>query len=287
VLMPTGSMCNKAGVAALTAPGDSVICDAMAHVLRFEGGGSAVLSGVLFEPLATDRGWFTPEQVSAVPLGGNVYQPRSALVCLENTHNFGGGSVWPIEVYEAVCSTARERGSAVFTDGARVLNAVVASGIPAERWAAPVDGIWIDLSKGLGCPGGAVLAGSEEFVAAATRFKYMFGGAMRQSGVLAAAGLYALDHHVERLADDHALAARLAAGLTEVGFAVEEPETNMVFFDPSPAGIGADEVVAGLAERGIRMSAVAGRIRAVTHLDVDEEGIEEAIEAARAVVAGR
>ena len=298
-------MCNKAGVGALTRPGDAVVCEAMAHVMRFEGGGASAISGVMFEPLVTDRGWFTPSDLDAVPVGGNVYQSRSSLVCMENTHNFAGGTVWPIEVYESVAAKARERGSSVFTDGARLLNAVVASGIAADRWAAPVDGIWIDLSKGLGCPGGAVLAGSADFLAEANRFKYLLGGAMRQSGVLAAAGvgpilplqllcaasaelggpdravkardslvdlrgfaagLYALDHHVDRLADDHEHARRLAEGLADAGFAVEAPETNMVYFDPAPVGLTLEAAVAAFEERGIRVVALAGRVRAVTHL---------------------
>lgn len=285
VLFPTGSMCNKAGVGALTRPGDAVVCEAMAHVMRFEGGGASAISGVMFEPLVTDRGWFTPSDLDAVPVGGNVYQSRSSLVCMENTHNFAGGTVWPIEVYESVAAKARERGSSVFTDGARLLNAVVASGIAADRWAAPVDGIWIDLSKGLGCPGGAVLAGSADFLAEANRFKYLLGGAMRQSGVLAAAGLYALDHHVDRLADDHEHARRLAEGLADAGFAVEAPETNMVYFDPAPVGLTLEAAVAAFEERGIRVVALAGRVRAVTHLGVSGSQVERAIEAAGEIAA--
>lgn len=285
LFLPTGSMCNKVGVAALTRPGDAVICDSMAHVLRFEGGGSAVLSGVVFEPLATEKGWFTPDQVEAVPIGGNVYQPRSALVTLENTNNFGGGTVWPIDVYEAVCATARERGSAVFTDGARLLNASAASGIVPSRWAASVDGLWIDLSKGLGCPGGAVLAGSAGFIAEANRFKYMFGGGLRQSGILAAAGVYALDHHLDRLTDDHVRAARFAEGLAALGYSVETPETNMAFFDPTPVGLTASEAVTRFVAQGVRVSVVAGRIRAVTHLDVDDAGIDAALAVAAGIAA--
>ena len=286
LFLPTGSMCNKVGVAALTRPGDAVVCDAMAHVLRFEGGGAVAISGVVFEPLETERGWFTPDRLDEVPVGGNVYQPRSALVCLENTHNFAGGTVWPIDVYEAVTARARERGSAVFTDGARLLNAVAASGVPAQRWAAPVDGIWIDLSKALGCPGGAVLAGSAAFLEEANRWKYLLGGAMRQSGILAAAGVYALEHHVDRIVDDHANARRLADGLADAGYGVEEPETNMVFFDPAPVGLSLDDAVTGLADAGVRVVVLAGRIRATTHLGVSEADIDRAVGAARALAEG-
>jgi len=280
VLLPTGSMCNKVGVASLTRPGDAVVVDSMAHVLRFEGGGPAVLSGVVFEPIATTLGHFTPEQFLAVANVGSVYQSRTSLVCLEQTHNFAGGTVWPLARYRAVCDTAREFGAAVFTDGARLFNAVAASGIPAAEWAAPVDALWVDCSKAVGAPGGAVLAGSAEVVERATRFKYLFGGAMRQSGVLAAAALYGLDHNVPRLAEDHRRAADLAAGLASAGCDVQVPETNMVFFDPSPAGCAADRFVAEMGRRGVRTSTAAGRVRAVTHVGVDDEGIAAAVAAA-------
>ncbi len=283
LLLPTGSMCNKVGVAALTRPGDAVVVDSRAHVLRFEGGGPAVLSGVVFEPIASERGHFDGGRLRAALNPGSVYQPRTSLVCLEQTHNFAGGTVWPIERYREVCSTAHEHGASVLTDGARLLNAVAASGVPARDWADPVDAVWIDFSKGLGAPGGAVLAGAAAFVADANRFKYLFGGAMRQSGMLAAACLYALDHHVERLPDDHARAARLASGLGDLGLLVEPPETNMVFFDPAP--LDAPGFVLALEERGVRMSLAAGRIRAVTHLGVDDSGIDRALAAAAEVVA--
>ncbi|NIV85432.1 MAG: low specificity L-threonine aldolase, partial [Actinobacteria bacterium] len=152
---------------------------------------------------------------------------------------------------EDVAERAHGRGASVVTDGARLLNAVAASGVPADRWADPVDALWIDLSKGLGCPGGAVLAGSADFLDEANRWKFMLGGAMRQSGILAAAGLYALDHHVERLPEDHATAQRLAEGLADAGFAVEQPETNIVFFDSSPVGLDLEAAAAAFAERGI------------------------------------
>lgn len=285
VMLPTGSMCNKVGVAALTRPGDAVVVDSRAHVLRFEGGGPAVLSGVVFEPISTERGHFDVERLQAVLTEGSVYQPRTSLVSLEQTHNFAGGTVWPIGRYRAVCEAAHAHGASVLTDGARLLNAVAATGVPAREWAAPVDAIWIDFSKGLGAPGGAVLGGAAEVVERANRFKYLFGGAMRQSGMLAAACLYGLEHHAGRLADDHARAARLAEGLAGLGIAVEPPETNMVFFDPAPLGFTSRHFVAALDERGVRTSVAAGRIRAVTHLGVDDRGIERAIEAAADVAA--
>lgn len=277
--LPTGSMCNKVAVSALTRPGDAVVCDHLAHVYRFEGGGSAVLSGILFEPIATERGIFTPEQLAAVMNPGNVYQPRTSLVSLEQTHNFGGGSVWTIDEYEAVCATAREHGAAVYTDGARLLNAVVATGVPAARWAAPVDAVWIDFSKGIGAPGGAAIAGGSDFIETAQRFKYLYGGALRQSGILAAAALHGLEHNVPRMAEDQANARRLADGLAEAGYDVAEPESNMVFCstDDNPAWRDA------IAAEGVRVHIVAGRIRMVTHVGVSADDIERVIEAAQRI----
>jgi threonine aldolase len=282
MFMPTGSMCNKVAVAALTRPGDALVCDALAHVYRFEGGGSAVLTGTVFEPISTDKGIFTPEQLAAVMNPGSVYQPRTAVVSIEQTHNFGGGVVWSLKEYEAVCATARAHGAAIFTDGARLLNAVAATGVSAAAWAGPVDALWIDCSKGVGAPGGAVIAGSAEFIETAKRFKYMYGGAMRQSGILAAAALYGLEHNVPRLLEDHENARVLAAGLTEAGLAVAEPESNMVFCDP-PSGMDLQAFVSAMASEGVRIHIVAGRIRMVTHVGVDGADITEAIAAARRV----
>lgn len=281
--MPTGSMCNKVAVSALTKPGDALVCDHLAHVYRFEGGGSAVLSGIVFEPLATEKGIFTPQQLEAVMKPGSVYEPRTSLVSIEQTHNFGGGVVWSLEQYEAVCVTAREHGASIYTDGARLLNAVAATGVAAERWAAPVDAVWIDFSKGVGAPGGAAVAGSADFIETARRFKYLYGGAMRQSGVLAAAALYGLDHNVPRMSDDHAHADSLAAGLREIGLEVAEPESNMVFCGPPP-GMELAEFVAAMVSEGVRIGISAGRIRMVTHLDVSTDDITTAIQAARTVV---
>lgn len=283
LFLPTGSMCNKVAISALTRAGDAVVCDHRAHVYRFEGGGPAILSAVVFEPVITERGHFTPDQLAAVLNKGSVYQPRTSLVSLEQTHNFAGGTVWPIDLYEAVCATARDFGAAVYTDGARVLNAVAATGIPAARWAAPVDAIWIDFSKGLGAPGGAAIAGSGEFISAANRFKYMYGGAMRQSGILAAGALYGLDHNIEELASDQVNAQRLADALIELGLTVEQPESNMVFFRP-PAGTDINDFVASMRDAGVRAAPVAGRIRLVTHLGVSGEDVEDAITAIAGLV---
>ncbi len=283
LFLPTGSMCNKVAVAAFTRPGDAVVCDHRAHVLRAEGGGAAALSGIVFEPIVTERGHFTPDQLGAVLNPGNLYQPRTALVALEQTHNFAGGTVWPLEQYRAVADLAHRHGAAVFTDGARMLNAAAATGTTPAQWAEPVDALWIDFSKGLGGPGGAAIAGSSEFVSRANRFKFLFGGGMRQSGFLAAAALYGLDHNLERLATDNALARRLGEGLTALGLTVIPPESNMVFFTP-PDGIEPPAMVAAMAKEGVRSWATKTQIRLVTHLGVSAEDVEAAIEAIGRVV---
>lgn len=286
LFLPSGSMCNKVAIASLTRPGDAVICDHQAHVMRFEGGGATVVSGVSFEPLVTENGHFTVEQVDSVMTGGSVYEPRTSLVALENTHNFAGGTVWPLDQYEAVAAAAKGAGASVYTDGARLLNAVTASGVSAAKWADPVDAIWLDFSKGLGAPAGAAIAGSRDFIDEANRFKYILGGAMRQSGVLTAAALHGLDHHVERMAEDHEHAARIGEALTNLGADVTPPESNMVFFDPSPLGLSPKAFVGAVADYGVRVHVVAGRVRAVAHLGVNSGEIDTAIEASRKVLGG-
>ena len=276
LFLPSGSMCNKVAVAAFTRPGDAVVCDHRAHVMRAEGGGAAALFGVFFEPVVTTSGHFTPDQLGAAMKTGNLYESQTSLVALEQTHNFAGGTVWPIDQYRAVAELAHRRGAATFTDGARLFNAVAAAGVGAERWAAPVDAIWIDFSKGLGGPGGAAIAGSAEFIARANRFKYQLGGAMRQSGILAAAALYGLDHNVERLAEDNANAARLGVGLAELGLTVIPPESNMVFVTP-PRGVEAAAFAESLKGAGVRTSPLLGKIRMVTHLGISTADIEDAI----------
>jgi len=284
LFLPTGSMCNKVAVGASTRPGDAIVCEQLSHVYRFEGAGPSALFGVTFETIASENGRFAPDELRAVMNPGSVYQPRTSVVFLEQTHNFAGGAVWPIDQYEAVCAVAHEHGAAVMTDGARVMNAVAASGVPAERWAAPVDGIWLDFSKGLGGPGGAAIAGSADFVAAANRIRFLLGGGMRQSGFLAAAAIYGLEHNVDRLADDHANARRLAEGLSALGFDVTTPDTNIVVCAPPPGWAAAD-LIAAFGAEGVRVSMVPGRVRLVTHLGVTAEDIEQALEVAARVVA--
>ncbi len=287
VYLPSGAMCNEVAIKTHTQPGESILCDRMAHIHRSEFGGPALLSGVTTEPIAGERGIFTPEQVTAAIDLHGAYGPVPRLLCVENTHNFGGGAIWPLERLRAACDVAHQRGLKTHMDGARLLDASVASGIPAREFAATCDSVWVDLSKGLGCPVGAVLAGSKEFIDRAWRWKHAFGGAMRQSGILAAAGVYALQHNIERLAEDHANAKLLADGLATIKGVklANSPETNILFFDPSEAGVTPADFVPKLLAAGVRMGHISRRVRAVTHLDVSRADCERAVEIVRKLLA--
>ena len=289
LFLPSGTMCNEIAIAVHCRPGDEVICDRTAHIVAFEGGGPAALSGVMVQGLAGERGVFGPDALRAALRPASRYAPRSRLLSLEQTANLGGGRVWPMATLVAVCDAARTAGLATHLDGARLMNAVVASGIPASHWAAPFDSVWIDFTKGLGAPVGAVLAGSEAFIAEAWRLKQRWGGAMRQAGIIAAAGLYALDHHVDRLAEDHANARRLAEGLAAlpgVTLPLGLPETNIVFFDIAGTGHRAEIVARAAKDAGTEIGAFGETlIRAVTHLDVSATDIETAIDVIGSVLA--
>lgn len=237
-------------------------------------------------PIEGRRGIFTGSQVEAAIRPAENHFPRSRVVLIEQTSNMGGGSIWPLETIEEVCSLADKHGLARHMDGARLLNAVVATRISAEAYAANFDSLWIDFSKGLGAPVGAVLAGSKDFIKEAWRWKQQFGGAMRQAGIIAAGAVYALKHHVERLAEDHENAQILAQGLAEIdGITVEPVETNLVFFDVAGLGITATAFNESLLPHGIRFS-ITGEfvVRGVTHLDVSRAQIEEALDCIRKVV---
>jgi threonine aldolase len=285
LFLATGTLCNNVALAAHTRRCDGVLAEHGSHIIRFEAAGSAMHAGLLIDHVMGERGTFTPEQVEEAFSAGTLYFPPTRVVCLEQTHNLAGGTVWPIERWRSVCETTQRLGAKVHVDGARLLNAVVATGIAAEGWAATTDSIWLDFTKGLGAPLGAVLAGTRQFIDEARRVKHQFGVALRQAGIAAAGCLHALDHHVDRLADDHANAARLAAGLAELGCRPDpEPETNIVYVDPSPAGLTAEQLAQGLGAEGVEVYAIGRRVRAVTHLDVDAEGIERALAAAARVV---
>ena len=280
VFMPSGTMCNEIALRVHVRPGgDEVLLDATAHPVNAEAGGPAQLSGAMLRTLEGEGGIFTAEQLeAAIRPPGDRHAPRSRLVCVEQTSNFGGGRVWPREQIAAVLQVARAHGLRTHLDGARLMNAVVASGVSAREYASGFDTAWIDFSKGLGAPVGAVLAGSEVTIADAWRYKQMMGGAMRQSGILAAACIYALEHHIERLATDHENARALARGLAAlpgVSIDADAVRTNIVMFEVEDA----PELVARLHER-VRLGALGPRrVRAVTHLDVSREDVEAALDA--------
>lgn len=285
VFLPSGTMCNQIGLRLHVRPGgDEVLLDRTAHPVNYEAGGPAQVSGAMIRTLDGERGVFSPEQLrAALRPSGDRYAPRSRVVSVEQTTNLGGGRVWPIETIHAVLAVARQNQLRTHLDGARLMNAVVASGVAAADYAGGFDTVWIDFTKGLGAPVGAVLAGSSELIEEAWRWKQMLGGALRQSGILAAACLYALDHHVERLLEDHGNAQRLARGLADLSGVDLDPaevETNIVMF----AVADAPALVARLAGR-VELTAVdAGHIRAVTHLDVSTEDVERAVAAIAATL---
>ncbi len=290
LFLPSGTMCNLIAVRTHAEAGQVMFAERDAHVLRAEGGGAALVSGVLADPIDGERGIFDAQaferayaRATALP---PPWGPKPRLLCVEQTHNVGGGAVWPVDKLDAVCAAAHHAGLRVHMDGARLMNAVIASGAPAARFCAGTDSAWLDFTKGLGAPIGAVLAGSRAFIDEARRFKHLFGGAMRQAGIAAAGCLYALDAHVERLAEDHANARRLAEGLAAIdGIALPlgMPETNIVFFDPRGTGKSPAQICEALLARGVRMVPMGSRVRAVTHLDVSTEQIDEAIAAVSAV----
>jgi len=273
--VPSGSMGNQASLRALARPGDVVLCGEAAHVLRYESGAAWGLSGLHLQTVG-QGGFFDAADVrDAVHPDESHYAPTRALT-LENTHNCAGGRIFPHDALKDVTTAARQAGLALHLDGARLWNAVVATGTPAADWAEPFDTVSVCLSKGLGAPVGSVVCGTEARIREVHRARKMLGGGMRQAGILAAGGLHALEHHIERLADDHANARQLAAGLEALGFRVDPPpETNMVMFD-------VDDTNGFLRETRARELLInpiaAGRFRAVTHLDVDAADVDEALD---------
>jgi threonine aldolase len=289
LFLPSGTMCNQVAFAVHCRAGDEILLQEQGHPLLYEVGGPAAMIGAVLRPLSGPRGLYTAAQVREAIRPPAYYMPRTRAVSIEQTSNVAGGVCWPLQQIKDVCETAHTAGLLAHMDGARLLNAVVASGTSARAFAAPFDSAWIDLSKGLGAPMGAVLAGSSEFIADAWRFKQRFGGAMRQAGIMAAAGVYALRHHVDRLAEDHERARQLAIGLAAIpGVAIDPDrvETNIVIFDVSSTGITGDVFGSRtLASHGVRFSVLGpATVRAVTHLDVPPNGVERALEAARAAV---
>jgi threonine aldolase len=277
VFLPSGTMCNQIAFRLHARPGgDEMLLDRSAHPIIAEAGGPAQNAHLMIHALDGDHGVFNPGQLRDAIRPASRYLPRSRLVSVEQTTNMGGGRVWPLETLSEVLEVAREHALRAHMDGARLMNAVVASGSPASEHAGGFDTAWIDFTKGLGAPVGAVLAGSRELIGEAWRWKQMMGGAFRQSGIVAAGCLHALDHHVERLAEDHQNARVLADGLSELGLEVVAPETNIVIF-AAPDGF-----LERMAEGGVELSGTPdGRLRAVTHLDVDRAQVAQALECAR------
>ncbi|MGF1470851.1 MAG: threonine aldolase family protein [Rubrobacteraceae bacterium] len=280
VYAPSGTMTNQIGVYVNTGRGDEVLLHERAHIFNYEGGGPALLSGVQLRTLPGDRGTVLPEMLRNAVRPENVHFPRSRLLCLENTHNAAGGAIFSLEDFAAVAGAARELGLKVHLDGARLFNAVVATGVPASKWCEHVDTVSVCSSKGLGAPVGSLLAGDAPVIQEARRARKVFGGGMRQAGVIAAAALYAFEHHRGRLAEDHEKAARLADGLAGAGYDVQPPETNIVLVrSERPL-----ELLDALSREGVLATpAGPGRVRLCTHLDVTAADIEAAVGAAAKV----
>ena len=286
VFLPSGTMCNQISILVHCRPGDEILAHESSHIIANEGGGPGALAGAVVLGLRGERGMFDSATMRAALREKRRNAPPQTLLAVEQTANAGGGSVWPLGLLNDVLNTAHELGLKTHMDGARLMNASVASGVTAAEMAEHCDSVWLDFTKGLGAPLGAVLCGSEAFIDEAWRWKQRLGGSLRQAGICAAACLYALEHNVARLAEDHANARALACGLAQVpGLMVEEPETNLVFFDTRGAGVTADELAARVRREGLLVSTVgAYRVRVCTHLDVDAAGVAEAVAMIRRAV---
>ncbi len=285
VFLPSGTMCNEIAFRLHIRPGgDEAILHRSSHPIIAEAGGPAAFAGAMMQPLDTPRGMFTGDDVRGALRYPDRYSPRSRLVSVEQTTNIAGGRVWPLEQLRGVVDAAREHGLRLHMDGARLMNAVVAAGVPAAEFTRGFDTAWVDFTKGLGAPLGACLTGSAELIDEAWRYKQMLGGALRQAGIVAAGALYALDHHVERLAEDHANARTLAEGLAQIDGVTLDPsqvETNIVIFEVDDP----DGLCEALERDEVRMGVVGTRqVRAVTHLDVDADGVQRAVQATRSAL---
>jgi len=280
----SGTMGNLLSVKALTLPGDEIILEEDSHIVYYEGGGTAVLCGVQMRMIPGERGVITPGQVEdAVRAIGNAHYPRSSLVCIENTHNRKNGAIQPLSDIKEIRKVCDEKGLAMHMDGARLMNASVATGISPAEYSKYFDSVTICFSKGLGAPMGSMVAADEETIKTVHRFRKLVGGGQRQVGVVAAAALYALDHHVDRLAEDHKNAHRLAEALADMpGVAIDpgDIDTNIVYFDVTESGKSALDVVVEMAGKGVMMLPLGDMsVRCVTHLGVDKEDIDTAIAA--------
>lgn len=289
--VPTGTMANQTAIRSQTDHGDEIIAHEDSHIFQYETGAPAALSGCMSRAARGPFGLYDVDQVTALYRPESIHAPRTSLMVVENTHNRGGGAVWPLEQVKRVTAKGREYGLRLHLDGARLWNACIATGLKPADYARHFDTVSCCFSKGLGAPAGSAVAGDKQTIARVARFRKMFGGTMRQSGILAAAALYALDNHFERLAEDHENAKKLADGLAQIPGLSLDPTTvatNMVFFDVEPSLGTAASLVAKLKAAGVWVLATAPqRIRSVCHLDVPRGLIEEALERIEAVVGGR
>ena len=280
IFLPSGTMCNLISFLVHCRPGDEILAAENAHIVRSEGAGASALAGAQIRGIPTPSGIFTAEHIVARLNRKRDRAPVSRLISVEQTSNSGGGTIWPLETLRNLVALKQERDLILHMDGARLLNATTASGIAPSDMCHGFDSVWVDLSKGLGCPVGAVLAGSKDFIARAWGWKHRLGGAMRQSGVIAAAGLHALNNNIDRLSQDHENARQLASLLPDVpGVRVypEVPETNILFLDIAGSGQNTTQIASKLAEHGIRLNAEGDTLfRAVTHLDISEDQIHQA-----------
>jgi threonine aldolase len=286
MFLPSGTMCNQVAILTHCRPGDTILAHESAHIVTSEGGAAWGLAGAQVTGLSGAGGQFSLAVLQQAVRPLSRYAPPQVLVEVEQTANLGGGTIWPLDLLQAIAEFAHARGMATHMDGARLLNATVATRIASSEMVAGYDSVWVDFTKGLGAPLGAVLCGTTEFIDRAWRWKQRLGGSMRQAGICAAACLYALDHHVERLADDHDNARVLARGLAQIeGITVETPQTNLVFFDTSGIGVTAEELAERARRNGVAISTMGRfRGRACTHLDVTRAQVNEAVEVVRSVL---
>jgi len=282
LFVPSGTMANQVALGAWTRPGDEIVVQRFAHVVTYESGAAGHLHGLQCITLGDSAGELDPELVRGAIRPDYIHCPHTALLCTEQTHNVGGGRVAPLADLEAIAALGRENGIPVHMDGARLANAVVAAGISADTWGKTADSVSICLSKGLGAPAGSMIAGDGEFIERARQMRKRLGGWMRQVGILAAAGLYAFDHNLERLADDHALARNLAeriGAIDGLSCDLERVQTNMVMVTVEREGWDAPRLSAALEPLGVRVSPMGDVLRFVTHLDVDETDVERCAQA--------
>jgi len=286
IFLPSGTMCNQISFLVHCRPGDEILAAENAHIVRSEGAGASALAGAQIRGIPTTSGIFTADDVTARLNRKRDRAPVSRLISVEQTSNSGGGAIWPLETLRELVALKQQRELILHMDGARLFNATTASGIAAAKMCQGFDSVWVDLSKGLGCPVGAVLAGSKDFIARAWVWKHRLGGAMRQSGVIAAAGLHALDNNIDRLSQDHDNARLLATLLADTpGLRAfpREPETNILFLDIADSGHNTAQMAPRLAEHGVRLNAESEFLfRAVTHLDISNAQIRQAASATRA-----